>query len=56
MGEYLNNFYYPNNIGVSFSDELISLRIWSPTAIKVEVLIYNEDLDNNKNNQMLSMS
>ncbi|BCL52188.1 type I pullulanase [Francisella tularensis subsp. holarctica FSC022] len=48
MGEYLNNFYYPNNIGVSFSDELISLRIWSPTAIKVEVLIYNEDLNNNK--------
>ncbi|MDE4996899.1 hypothetical protein NAH08_12605, partial [Francisella tularensis subsp. holarctica] len=27
MGEYLNNFYYPKNIGVSFSDELISLRI-----------------------------
>ncbi|GAB4222666.1 MAG: type I pullulanase [Francisella sp.] len=50
MGDYLNKFYYPDNIGVYFSDDFISLRIWAPTAIKVEVLIYNKDLNNNKKN------
>lgn len=35
-------------MGVTFSQNTISLRLWAPTAKKVEVLLYNKDLANNK--------
>lgn len=41
--DYLNNYYYGgNDLGVRFSEENISLRLWAPTAKKVELLIYED--------------
>ncbi|WP_300262479.1 type I pullulanase [Clostridium sp.] len=41
--DYLNDYYYGgNDLGVIFSEENISLRLWSPTAKKVELLIYDD--------------
>jgi len=49
MGNYLDNFYYPkDDMGVVFNQTNISLRIWAPTATKVEVLLYNQDLPNSR--------
>ncbi|WP_150467062.1 type I pullulanase [Francisella sp. SYW-9] len=49
MRNYLDKFYYPkNDMGVIFNQNAISLRLWAPTAKKVEVLLYNEDLANSK--------
>ncbi|MED7787619.1 type I pullulanase [Francisella sp. 19X1-34] len=49
MRNYLDKFYYPkNDMGVVFNQDTISLRLWAPTAKKVEVLLYNKDLTNNK--------
>ncbi|ASG68435.1 type I pullulanase [Francisella halioticida] len=49
MGNYLDKFYYPkNDMGVIFNENIISLRLWAPTAKKIEVLLYNEDSPNNK--------
>lgn len=49
MGNYLDKFYYPkNDMGVIFNENTISLRLCAPTAKKVEILLYNEDLHNNK--------
>lgn len=43
MGHYLDNFYYANHdMGIIFNDSEISLRIWAPTAKKVELLIYQD--------------
>ncbi|HFD2044374.1 TPA: type I pullulanase [Clostridium perfringens] len=40
---YLNDYYYGgNDLGVRFSEENISLRLWAPTAKKVELLIYED--------------
>lgn len=40
---YLNNFdYLDNDMGVTFLDSKIRLRLWAPTAKRVEVLLYNE--------------
>ena len=37
--DYLNDYYYGgNDLGVRFSEENISLRLWAPTAKKVEFL------------------
>ena len=46
--DYLENFYYGgNDLGVTFKENTIRLKLWAPTAKKVEVLIYknNEDLN-----------
>ena len=41
--DYLNDYYYGgNDLGVRFSKENISLRLWAPTAKKVELLIYED--------------
>ncbi len=41
--DYLNDYYYGgNDLGVRFSEENISLRLWAPTAKKVELLIYGD--------------
>lgn len=41
--DYLNDYYYGgNDLGVRFSEENISLRLWAPTAKKVELLIYED--------------
>ena len=56
MGNYLNNFYYPkDDMGVVFNQATISLRIWAPTATKVEILLYNQDLPNSRKNQIIYM-
>ncbi len=42
MREFLNKYYYPgNDMGIKFIDEQISLRIWAPTANRVDIVIYN---------------
>lgn len=42
MRDYLNNFVYKaNDLGVYFNDETISAKIWAPTALRVELLIYD---------------
>lgn len=46
MGDYLDSFYYPyNDMGVTFSDSNITLRLWAPTATKVELLLYNNPIN-----------
>ncbi|MBS5967763.1 MAG: type I pullulanase [Clostridium perfringens] len=41
--DYLNDYYYGgNDLGVRFSEENIILRLWAPTAKKVELLIYED--------------
>ncbi|MEY8715569.1 type I pullulanase [Francisella philomiragia] len=48
IGNFLDKYYYPNNdMGVTFSNDIVSFRIWAPTAKHVELLIYHED-DNDK--------
>ncbi|QLE78408.1 type I pullulanase [Francisella sp. Scap27] len=48
MGNYLDKFYYPDNdMGVVFNDENVSIRLWAPTAIKVDLLLFDEDNPNN---------
>ena len=43
MREYLNKFYYAeDDMGILFKDETISMRIWAPTAKKVELLLYTD--------------
>lgn len=48
IGNFLDKYYYPNDdMGVTFSNDIVSFRIWAPTAKHVELLIYHED-DNDK--------
>jgi pullulanase len=40
---YLDKFYYlANDLGVFFTENDISLRLWAPTAIYVELLLYEK--------------
>lgn len=40
--DYLNDYYYGgNDLGVKFSEEDINLRLWAPTAKRVDVCIYD---------------
>lgn len=49
MRNYLDKFFYPkSDMGIKFNNSTMSLRLWAPTAKKVEVLLYNEDLPTNK--------
>ncbi|MGG5462200.1 type I pullulanase [Clostridium sp. B9] len=46
--EFLEDYYYGgNDLGIRFREEEINLRLWAPTAKRVEVLIYenNDDLN-----------
>lgn len=47
MRSYLDKYYYSKEIGVSFLPDDIVLRLWAPTAYKVEVALYNEYSDLN---------
>lgn len=41
MRDYLNEFKYTkNDLGVQFSKNSISLKLWAPTAYKVQVILY----------------
>ena len=43
LREYLNKFYYlGNDLGVKFFAHNISLKLWAPTAFKVELLFYKD--------------
>lgn len=43
MHEYLNQFYYSgDDLGVKFSSDKIFMKLWAPTASKVELLLYNK--------------
>ena len=42
MRSYLDKYYYSKEIGVIFLPEDIVLRLWAPTAYKVEVALYND--------------
>ncbi len=42
MRNVLDSFYYDgNDMGATYTDSQINLRLWAPTAHKVEVLTYN---------------
>lgn len=58
MRDYLNQFYYPDDdMGISFNHEHISLRLWAPTAYKVELAVYNSrDQSFTEANQIYPMS
>lgn len=44
MRYYLDSFVYSrNDMGVVFKNDAIALRLWAPTAYKVEVVIYAKD-------------
>lgn len=46
MRDYLENFYYGgNDLGVTFKEKTIRLKLWAPTAKRVEVLVYNSNED-----------
>ena len=46
LREVLKEYYYGGqDLGIKFSKDSISLRLWSPTAKKVEVLIYENYKD-----------
>lgn len=48
--DFLEDYYYGgNDLGVRFGEEDIKLRIWAPTAKRVELLIYHNNEDDNKN-------
>ncbi|MCD2500828.1 type I pullulanase [Clostridium sp. NSJ-145] len=49
MRSYLDKYYYSKEIGVSFLTEDIVLRLWAPTAYKVEIALYNNYDDLNQN-------
>lgn len=43
MREYLDKFNYDgNDLGVKFLKDSISLKIWAPTAYKVQVAVYRD--------------
>ena len=47
--DYLNDFYYGgNDLGIRFSEDNINLRLWAPTAKRVEVLVYDNYKDLNE--------
>lgn len=50
MRNYLNSFVYnANDLGITFNDETISAKLWAPTALRVELLVYdawNDAVDN----------
>ncbi|MBM6837557.1 hypothetical protein H9X77_04760, partial [Clostridium saudiense] len=47
MRSYLDKYYYSKELGVLFLPEDIVLRLWAPTAYKVEVALYNNYDDSN---------
>ena len=50
MRNYLDDFYYEgNDMGVTFTSESIYLRVWAPTAYKIEIAVY-ETYDQTENN------
>lgn len=49
MRSYLDEYYYSKELGVSFLPKDIVLRLWAPTAYKVEVCLYSNYDDNNQN-------
>lgn len=52
MRGYLDGFYYKeNDMGVSFLKDKIKLRVWAPTAEKIELCLYDKWYDTvEKNN------
>ena len=43
MRDYLNKFYYSkDDLGVTYLNNSISFKLWAPTSIKVELLLYKE--------------
>lgn len=58
MRNYLDTFYYKgNDMGVVFKEDEISLRLWAPTASKVEVLIYgNWDIERSEPDKIYNLS
>ena len=49
IGSFLDKFYYPHNdMGVSFEQDSVSLRLWAPTAKKVELLLYRDEATKDK--------
>ncbi|MDV4152565.1 type I pullulanase [Clostridium sp. AL.422] len=43
MRGYLDKFYYEkDDMGVSFSKNTIKLRVWAPTAVKIDLCIYDK--------------
>lgn len=48
MRDFLDNFYYEgDDMGAKFTRRHIKLRVWAPTAYKVETVIYNNYDDEN---------
>lgn len=46
MRNYLDSFYYGgDDMGATFTDDFISLRVWAPTAYKVEAALYSNNTD-----------
>jgi pullulanase, type I len=46
MRGYLDKFYYKeNDMGVSFLEDKINIRVWAPTAEKIELCLYNKWYD-----------
>lgn len=55
MRRYLDKFYYEgNDMGVSFTKEKIKLRLWAPTAEKVDLCLYDKwyELEEKKKYEM----
>ena len=48
MRSYLDKYYYSKDLGVSFLSKDIVLRLWAPTAYKVEVALYDNYDDLNQ--------
>lgn len=46
MRGYLDKFYYKeNDMGVSFLEDRINIRVWAPTAEKIELCLYDKWYD-----------
>lgn len=40
--DFLNEFYYDkDDLGVKYKEDFISIKLWAPTAIKVEICLYD---------------
>lgn len=54
MRGFLDNYYYDgDDMGVVYDKDSIYLRIWAPTAFKVELCLYENWFDINKNEKNL---
>ncbi|MEN9946919.1 MAG: hypothetical protein RLZZ293_1305 [Pseudomonadota bacterium] len=57
MRNYLDNFnYMANDLGLSFAEETLQLKLWAPTASRVELLLYkNWDCPNDVPQRVVMM-